>query len=167
MSETENTLIEQYRRCCEDWRHYDRILWEISFSTLVVTGSLLTLVFAWVREVFPRIILILCLLIFVVMMMFLAVKIRFFQEARCEFAKDIERKLNIKTTPIETKESLEYLDGKDGEIIIRHPFFSWITKRIVRQRVFYVQLVFYLSLICLLGILLIWHVFQLILMAIN
>jgi hypothetical protein len=96
-------------------------------------------------------------------MMFHAIKIRFFQEARCEFAKEIEKKLSTMITPIETEESKEYLKkGEEKGIIKKH-----VVSRIITLRVFYVQLFFYISLNVLLIFLLAWCAFQLISAVIN
>jgi hypothetical protein len=107
-----NFLLEQYQRCIEDWRYYDRLLWQIPFSTATVTATILALIYVWIQEIVTKICLIIGLLVFVAVMLILASKIRFFQEGRSEFARQLEEKITIEKIPIETKETLEFLKSR-------------------------------------------------------
>jgi hypothetical protein len=85
-------LLEQYRRCAEDWRKYDAYLWQIPFSTFSIVGVILALV---IKSEIPEEIfrlLMAGLVFFVITMMISSWKTRFFQDYRAKFAEDIERR---------------------------------------------------------------------------
>ena len=133
-SDTERLLlIEQYRRCAEDWRHFDKLLWQIPFTTATVVGTLLAIIYGSIGEVrinLPKeakILLLNCLMVFVFVMFFLARKIRFFQECRTAFMEQ------IKEMPVITSECIKYL-RKIG-----------ITKKIVNYRAVHFQNFLYIS----------------------
>ncbi|MEM4406222.1 MAG: hypothetical protein QXS68_04175 [Candidatus Methanomethylicaceae archaeon] len=88
-------LLEQYRRCAEDWRRYDSYLWQIPSFTFAAAGAILTLV---LKNEIPSNyfnILMVILGLFIVTMIFSAMKTRFFQEHRAMFAEDIERRFGL------------------------------------------------------------------------
>jgi len=138
-------IVEQYRRRYNEWKHYDTLLWQIPFSTSVATGTVLTLVYRWVEEMIVRKILMLNLIIFVLLMMILAIKIRLFQIARTSFLKEVERNYKIKHLPVETKEALTYLKRERQNN--SNGAFGKIVFRIYSIRAFHLQLIMYSVLI--------------------
>ncbi|MDH7477993.1 MAG: hypothetical protein QHH17_06410 [Candidatus Bathyarchaeota archaeon] len=91
-------LIQQYNRCAEDWRYYDKLLWEIPFTTATVLGTILAIIYGKgvIGGGIPtevKIPILGCLLIFLFTMLFLARKVRFLQESRTRFA-GVYRKRN-------------------------------------------------------------------------
>lgn len=110
-------LLEQYRRCAEDWRHFDKLLWQIPFSTATVVSAVIAIAHRYYGErilyvpVEVRIPLFASLIIFVVTMASLARKVRFFQESRTRFAENIEENIaKIEKMPIETEKTLKFLE---------------------------------------------------------
>lgn len=106
-------LIEQYRRGSEDWRHYDKMLWEIPFSTTTVVGAIIAIIYGglltgqnWLITDYVKLALIGVLIVFVTTMFLLARKIRFFQEARTEFLSYLEKEIfEVKIFPVTTNDS--------------------------------------------------------------
>jgi hypothetical protein len=144
-------LIEQYKKCCEDWDHFDTLLWQIPFSTVVATTGLLTLGYAYIEEIFIRKILLLILIIFVLGMMLVAVKVKFLQVVRSEFAREIEEKLKINVMLMNTSECLEYF-SKRGKPKTRLASVIYSIKAFHAQISLYfgliASLLYLLSLIC-------------------
>ena len=138
-------IVEQYKRCYNEWKHYDTLLWQIPFSTSVATRTVLTLVYRWVEEMIVRKILMLNLILFVLLMMVLAIKIRLFQIARTSFLKEVERNYKIKHLPVETNEALAYFERERQSN--RNGVFGKIIFGIYSIRAFHLQLIMYSVLI--------------------
>jgi hypothetical protein len=107
-------LIEQYKRCAEDWRYYDKLLWEIPFTTATVLGAILAIIYGSgiVGGGIPsevKIPILGCLLIFVFMMFTLSRKIRFLQTGRTRFAEYIEKGIAKSVeVPMSTQKCIEF-----------------------------------------------------------
>lgn len=113
-----NLILEQYKRCTEDWRYYDRLLWQIPFTTATVIGAILALIYSDVGGTITfsselKISLLSCLLILVITMFFLNRKIRFFQEGRTRFAAHLEQRVGIENLPIRTSDVFDFLSHRD------------------------------------------------------
>ena len=147
--ESLDLILEQYRRCCEDWRHYDRLLWQIPFSTFVATGTILTLIYKFVEELAVRRVLILDLMVFILSMSILAIKVRFFQNVRTVFAKNIEKRYELRILPVETNDALDYVKEmriweETKKNVLLNSLETFIYKHF---RAYYIQVVTYLMLI--------------------
>ncbi|ADN49530.1 hypothetical protein [Vulcanisaeta distributa] len=99
-----------YERLVEDWRHYDNLLWQIPFGTATVVGVVLTLIYHYLTGLGPGTImlklgLLFILLIFVLTMMALSIKIRYFQVERAKCIEEIEQKCANVNVPYETEEA--------------------------------------------------------------
>lgn len=137
-------IIEQYKRCAEDWRHHDKLLWEIPFTTASIAGAILAIIYGKglpggnITSEF-RIPILSCLLIFVITMFSLSRKIRFFQTARTRFAQHIERNIaKLKEVPLTTGECIQFLQllkDKEG------------SKRLIKYRAVHFQNLLFLSFI--------------------
>lgn len=110
-------LLEQYQRCTEDWRHYDKLLWQIPFSTATVVSAVIAVAYGYFGEKIlsapteVRISLFASLIILVFTMASLSRKIRFFQESRTRFAENIEENIvRIEKVPMETKKALKFFE---------------------------------------------------------
>jgi len=136
-----NLIVEQYRRCAEDWRYYDKLLWEIPFTTATVLGAILAIVYGTkVVGNVPsqvKIPLLGCLLIFVVTMFFLSRKSRFLQTARTRFAQCIEKNIaGIEEVPLSTSKSIGFfkkIGDKEGD------------KKLIRYRAVHFQNLLFIS----------------------
>ena len=138
--ELRNKIIsEQYRRCAEDCRHFDKLLWQIPFSTATVVSAVIAIALGYYgKEVLSvpmevRTPLFVLLIVFVITMASLSRKIRVLQEARTAFAEDIAEKVSTKKVPVRTEEALEFLYEKRGE-----------SKKLVRYRAIHFSNLLYL-----------------------
>lgn len=110
--------LEQYRQCAEDWRHYDKLLWEIPFTTATAVSAIVALIYTKIGETalsqldpFAKICLISSLIIFVWTMALLARKIRFFQESRTsdmnEIVKSFDKSSSVKMETSKAQQNLK------------------------------------------------------------
>lgn len=155
--------IEQYRRCEEDWRHFDKMLWEIPFATATVLGAILAFAYGDVAGIVGqlslevKIPLLDILLVLVITMFSLSRKIRFFQEGRTRFAEHIEEKVaKVKILPIRTSDVQELL-RKDNA-----------SRKLIGYRAVHFQNLLFLGYLLILGVLLLiegfWGVLSLVLL---
>jgi len=137
----DSILVEQYKRCAEDWRHHDRLLWQIPFSTATVVSAVIAVSYGYFGEGISyiptevKIPLFAFMILFVITMGSVSRKVRFFQEIRTEFAYYIEENgAKIKELPVDTSSSLEFLQERCKK------------KRFVRYRAIHLQYLLYLYL---------------------
>jgi hypothetical protein len=112
-------MLEQYKRCAEDIRHLDRLLWEIPFSTMFTVSGLLSLAYGFLKDVNVVRIVLVILIVYAFIMMFETIKIRFFQVARAIFAEEIEKTFSVKSIPVESMQALEFLSSVKQQKIPR------------------------------------------------
>jgi hypothetical protein len=115
-------LTEQYKRCAEDWRYYDKGLWEIPFSTATVLGAILAIIYGngILGGPLPseaKVSILCCLLVFVTTMFFVARKFRFIQTGRTRFAEYIEEEIaKMMKVPMSTAKCIGFFKAlKDEE----------------------------------------------------
>jgi hypothetical protein len=135
-------LIQQYNRCAEDWRYYDKLLWEIPFTTATVLGAILAIIYGKgvIGGGIPaevKIPILGCLLIFLFTMLFLARKVRFLQESRTRFAECIEKQIARIEIPMSTDRSIRFFRALGN---------SEANKRFIKYRAVHFQNLLFLSL---------------------
>lgn len=135
-------LLGQYQRCVEDWRHFDKLLWQIPFSTATVVSAVIAVAYGYFGEkisyplIEVKIPLFASLIIFVFTMASLSRKIRFFQESRTKFAENIEENIvKIEKVPVETEKICKFFE-KYRE-----------SKRFIKYRVVHFSILLYVSFI--------------------
>jgi len=101
-------LLEQYRRCCEDLRHFNDIAWQVPSVAVTISGILLGVAYEFLDSI-PRIILLLLNTFMALTMTIKFAKNSLWIEDRTEFMKDIEDYFKVKQLPVETDEILDYL----------------------------------------------------------
>jgi len=114
-------MLEQYKRCAEDIRHLDRLLWEIPFSTMFTVSGLLSLAYGFLKDVNVVRIVLVILIVYAFIMMFetIKIRIRFFQVTRAIFAEEIEKTFSVKSIPVESMQALEFLSSVKQQKIPR------------------------------------------------
>ncbi|WP_054855098.1 hypothetical protein [Vulcanisaeta sp. JCM 16161] len=99
-------LIEVYRRVSEDWRYYDRLLWEVPFGTIAGSSLVVALTKLLLGdEAWMSIAVLLALQILILVMTHLTIKVRYFSIERAECVKEIERNCIETFIPYETREA--------------------------------------------------------------
>jgi hypothetical protein len=143
LEKPEELVLKQYERCAEDLRYFDKLVWELPFATATVIGAILAVAYGEkLVGTLPsnvKIPLLCYLLIFVTTSMLVVKKVRFFSDARTEFARYIEGDVaGVKKVPVETRESIVFLREHSG----RDPN-SWL----LRYRAIHFQYLLYASII--------------------
>ncbi len=102
--------ITQYEQLCQDWRHYDNIIWQLPTISGALVSIIITLSFQYIRDWPVR-----CLILgvggFLLLSLTIALfKHRFFQNTRTKKIYEIENRWTQKnniTSPVQrlTKES--------------------------------------------------------------
>lgn len=96
------SLIAQFKECCQDWRHLDAIIWQIPSAAAAINGILLG-AFAYVSDLIIREVLLLAGISINFGLIVGLVKIRYYYEVRRETAKELERQLHLKNIQRTTK----------------------------------------------------------------
>jgi len=150
----DSVLLEQYRHCAEDWRHFDRLLWQIPFSTAAVVSAVIAIVYGYFQEqtvnipMEVKVLLFSSLIVFVVAMALLSRKVRFFQEGRTKFLNNLIDRINnlqkekknasIEKLPFETKEILKLFNKREQKKFLNYRAINF-------QNLLYFSFIFILS----------------------
>ncbi len=130
-------VTEQYRRCSDDIRHFDRLAWEIPFATTTAVATILAVTYGdkALLGALPGVVkvpLLSFLLVLVFSMALLLRKIRLFQDGRSEFASRIETIVTrANCIPADTKSCQDFFIEKNRR------------KRFVGYRAIHFQYVLY------------------------
>ncbi|MEA5079026.1 MAG: hypothetical protein VB013_10695 [Anaerolineaceae bacterium] len=83
-----------YERCCEDWRHYDTQIWQVTNITFVVNGFLIVLAFNQTIDIKVKVFIPLMAGLFTITLLIALIKHRLHQDIRSINIRKLERKLN-------------------------------------------------------------------------
>jgi hypothetical protein len=83
--------ITQYNQCSEDWRHYDRAIWQMPTVTITIASGILAVAYRYVNEFLPRAVILFLGGLLLLSITVALVKHRVFQEQRTGFLLDIEK----------------------------------------------------------------------------
>ena len=115
LDNTVKIKIEQYTRCCEDIRHYDTGLWQITSINITVAGIMIGISFQFLSGIYRIIPLLLAFFLSLVLSVTLS-KYILFQLGRAEFMHQIEREFEVEPVPTSTKEVLAFLNRANVEV---------------------------------------------------
>lgn len=92
----EDGLLAQYKECNENWRHYDKVIWQIPSFTTAIDGALIVAAYAYVNvtdvwSLLVREILICVALVLNVSLTYALIKYRFFVELATATLDEIEK----------------------------------------------------------------------------
>ena len=87
MSEEE---ITQYNQCSEDWRHYDKAIWQMPTVAITIASAILAVAYQYVQELLPRAFILLLGGLLLLSITVALIKHRLFHEQRTEFLSDTE-----------------------------------------------------------------------------
>jgi len=107
--------LEQYTRCCEDIRHFDNGLWQITSLNITVAGIMigvsLEFLSSWYRAIPIGMAAVLSLALTVTVSKYL-----FFQIGRAQFMRRIEAEFGVNIVPTNTEDTRRFLDSINVEI---------------------------------------------------
>jgi len=83
--------ITQYNQCSEDWRHYDRAIWQMPTVSITIASAILAVAYQYVQDLLPRAVILLFGGLILLSLTVALVKHRLFQEQRTEFLLDTEK----------------------------------------------------------------------------
>jgi len=115
--------IEQYTRCSEDIRHYDRGLWQISSINLTVAGIIIGISFEYLSGYYRAIVLSLAFLLSLALTVILS-KYVLFQLGRARFMHQIEKDFEVEILPTSTTDILDFLKKRNIEVDIPARWFK-------------------------------------------
>jgi len=107
--------IEQYTRCCEDIRHYDTGLWQITSINVTVAGIMIGISFQYLSGIHRIIPLLLAFFLSLVLSVTLS-KYVLFQLGRAQSMHQIEREFEVEPVPTSTNEVLAFLKKTEVEV---------------------------------------------------
>jgi hypothetical protein len=118
LSKEDEIKLEQYRRCSEDLRHYDRGIWQMSSVAATLAGIILGIAFTYLHGV-VRTALILIGSATILALTITATKYYLFSVARATFGHLIENDFGVRSVPVRTEEVNELL--AQGKISLGAP----------------------------------------------
>jgi hypothetical protein len=83
--------ITQYNQCSEDWRHYDRAIWQMPTVAITIASAILAVAYQYVKYLPARAFILLLGGLLLLSLTVALVKHRLFQEQRIEFLSDTEK----------------------------------------------------------------------------
>ena len=83
--------ITQYNQCSEDWRHYDRAIWQMPTVAITIASAILAVAYQYVEELLPRAFILLLGGLLLLSITVALMKHRLFHDQRTEFLSDTER----------------------------------------------------------------------------
>jgi uncharacterized membrane protein len=100
--------IEQYIRCCEDIRHYDTGLWQVSSINITVAGIMIGLTFQYLSGIYRMFPLLLAFFLSFALTVVVS-KYIFFQVGRARFMHLIEEEFSVESVPTSTDDTSNFL----------------------------------------------------------
>ena len=104
-------MLEQYRRCYEEYNKYNEMAWQVPSVGMTITGILLGVAYEFLPHV-PRLGLILLNTLFIWALTIIFVKHRLNVDDRTEFLRQIEASLKVPRVPMETDEIIKYVEDR-------------------------------------------------------
>ncbi|MCP8303906.1 MAG: hypothetical protein H3Z50_00300 [archaeon] len=122
---TNESVLRQYDRLAEDWRHFNTIAWQLPSVAIAIIAGVLGVAYEFL-EGYPRVLFLGLGSAFIFALAIALAKHRFFMDARSQFLQDLEsNRLNIDKFPITTPETEHYLEKK---LATKDPLFNFLKK---------------------------------------
>jgi hypothetical protein len=108
-------MLEQYIRCCEDIRHLDNGLWQISSINITIAGVMIGLSFQYLSGYYRLIPLSLAFVLSLALTITVS-KYIYFQLGRATFMLSIEQCFDVNSVPTSTDETAKILSSKNIKV---------------------------------------------------
>lgn len=121
MSNGEDLRATQYAQLCEDFRFYDRVIWQIPSFLVLICSAVIGVAYGAVQDCLPRALILLIGFILALTMGFASAKHRFFQGKVLEALNELEKTANSLV-----KVARETTAGKPKHILEKNRAGLWL-----------------------------------------